>query len=158
MAPHFQSGSLLGPRPTLLDRAAFVPWVMLVVGGWAGMWFWLPIEEGRLILGGGWLGCWAAVLVTFSPLLRPAAPPGCAFTTAGRAPAPSSSSSPKRAVTPMWYSWPVATPRATGGTTTPPNPLAPTPLAGAIWREGNRAPAARVPPQTRCAQFARERP
>lgn len=71
MAPHLQSGSLLGPRPTLLDRAAFIPWVMLLVGGWAGLWLWLSLEEARLILGAGWLGCWAAVLVTFSPLLMP---------------------------------------------------------------------------------------
>lgn len=71
MAPHFQSGSMLGPRPSLLDRAALIPWVLLLVGGWAGLLFWIPLGEGMLVLGSGWLGCWAAVLVTFSPLLRP---------------------------------------------------------------------------------------
>ena len=71
MAPAHQSGSLLGPRPSLLDRAAFIPWVLLLVASWGGLLLWIPLAEGMLALGAAWLGCWAAVLVTFAPLLAP---------------------------------------------------------------------------------------
>lgn len=71
MAPATQSGSLLGPRPGPLDRAALIPWVLLLVACWGGLLLWLPVGEGMLTLGAAWLGCWAAVLATFFPFLAP---------------------------------------------------------------------------------------